>query len=657
MNSDIIEKSPLAMALFQHNRGLQANVSLQLLANSPLFAEITGISKQQLNHEAIQLLLTEFINQLNISIESKLPSTFFSPNTKKSYILTQWESNHNLHTIILTEENHNTSLQIPKDETDERIRTELTTRVQQKIINSIIEKDDISQIIQDIQTELSSIIDTKNFCVAFYNEKTDSFSAPYIQDKTDYLNTWPAKGSLTGKVIFNNKSILLTENNINEIIKNKTIPLIGAKATCWMGIPLRIEGKPIGAIVLQSYDGSVVYSKKDMQLMELIANHISIALKQKNNENQIKLLGKAVEQSPLSIVITNKHGEIEYVNPKFTEVTGYSYDEVIGENPRILKGEHNPTQIYRELWDTLTKGNEWFGELENKKKNGEYYWENISISPITDNNGTTTHYIGIKEDITDKKIMLMELLEAKSRAEESDHLKSAFLANMSHEIKTPLNGIIGFALMLSNKNLDQDKVKEYAQTITLSSNRLLDLMNNIIDISKIESNNMKVNYTLFSANKLVSDIAFSFSIIAQKKSLHIFTQFPDTINDTLIYSDESKVTQVISNLIDNAIKFTSSGHIEIGFNTTANEIEFHIKDTGIGIKKAEMSHVFDRFYQSDNSYTRDHDGAGLGLSICKGITDLLYGSIRLKSIAGKGTTFYVSLPLNTNQEPNISNNK
>ncbi|HKJ41833.1 MAG TPA: PAS domain S-box protein, partial [Sunxiuqinia sp.] len=201
---------------------------------------------------------------------------------------------------------------------------------------------------------------------------------------------------------------------------------------------------------------------------------------QKRAEEKVNLLSKAIEQGPASIMITDATGQIEYVNPKFTETTGYGYHEIIGQSPNILNsGEHSPV-FYQQLWDTIKSGKDWAGEIRNKRKDGEIYWESELISPIVDQEGNITNFISIREDITEQKRMIKEVLLAKEKAEEAERLKSAFVANMSHEIRTPLNAILGFTTMItSNKKLTPEAYQRYSYIINKSAEGLLQIINDI----------------------------------------------------------------------------------------------------------------------------------------------------------------------------------
>ncbi len=249
---------------------------------------------------------------------------------------------------------------------------------------------------------------------------------------------------------------------------------------------------------------------------------------------------------------------------------------------------------------------------------------------------------GIVQDITEIKKAQQQLLKAKERAEESDRLKTAFLQNMSHEIRTPLNGMIGFTRLLNDDSITIEEAKEYAQFIESSGNRLLELINNIIDLSKIESGNILMNENTISISKLINEVYFQQSHIANDKHILLNRILPDS--EYIINADSLKIHQVLSNLVSNAIKFTQIGSVEFGYNVIENEVIFFVKDTGIGISSEYHDKIFDRFYQVDSSLSRGFEGSGLGLSICKGLVDLLNGKIWLESELDYGSTFYFSIP-------------
>ncbi len=365
-------------------------------------------------------------------------------------------------------------------------------------------------------------------------------------------------------------------------------------------------------------------------------------------EDELKLVNRSVEQSPVSIVVTNSEGIIEYVNSAFSKVTGYLPEEVKGKNPRILKSGEQPEWVYKNLWNTILAGKEWIGELMNKKKSGELYWANVSISPVLNSRGEITHFVSAREDITEKKKMIEDLVAAKEKAEESDRLKSAFLANMSHEIRTPMNGILGFANLLKEPKLTVEEKENFVNIIESSGQRMLATINDLIDISKIESGMIEVEYSKVNIHEEMLLLYNFFEPEAFKKGLKFFYRYENTHTDTVIFSDKLKLNAIMTNLIKNALKYTLNGSVEFGFRLENETVLFFIRDTGIGIDKNRQDAVFERFVQADNSISRGFEGSGLGLSISKAYVEMLKGRIWVESVKGKGSDFYFVLPCRAN---------
>ncbi|MFA6572074.1 MAG: ATP-binding protein, partial [Bacteroidota bacterium] len=243
----------------------------------------------------------------------------------------------------------------------------------------------------------------------------------------------------------------------------------------------------------------------------------------------------------------------------------------------------------------------------------------------------------------EKEKRASELIIAKEHAEESDKLKTAFLQNMSHEIRTPLNGIIGFSGLLNGKDLSKDDIKDFTSMISQSGQRLIEIVNNVLDISKIQTGQVKIEQKPIVINSIFSDLFTFFSHLAEAKNISLnYHNLDDKLRT--IYSDETKLHQILTNLINNAVKFTKSGSIDFGYEIKGNVIELYVKDTGIGIPPEFYDRIFDRFTQADLSITRGYEGAGLGLAICKGLVELLGGRIWLESEINKGTTFFFTLP-------------
>ncbi len=375
-------------------------------------------------------------------------------------------------------------------------------------------------------------------------------------------------------------------------------------------------------------------------------------------EEELKVLSRAVEQNPTSIMITDTKANIRYVNPKFTELTGYRAEEVLGKNPSILKSGHTSKLEYELMWKTITSGNEWKGEFENRKKNGELYTESALISPIFDNDGKTSYFVAVKEDVTEKNKMLSDLIAAKEsaeaaekdlilakeKAEESDRLKTAFLHNISHEIRTPMNAIVGFSEFLNDPDLTPEKRKFFTGVIVQSSHQLLSIITNIINISTIESGQEKTNLKKVNINQICRHTYDHF--LPSSKELNIGFAFETGLPDEEAFttSDETKLFQVLSNLLENAFKFTTSGRVLFGYKAVKNDIEFFVQDTGIGIAADMHEEIFKRFRQVEFTAARQFGGSGLGLSISRAYVEMLGGKISVDSVPGKGSTFYFTIP-------------
>ena len=363
-------------------------------------------------------------------------------------------------------------------------------------------------------------------------------------------------------------------------------------------------------------------------------------------QKEIYTLGKAIEQGPSSIVITNAEGKIEFVNNKFTEMTLYHSEEVKGKNPRIFNPGRLPENEFVELWETLQDGATWEGEVMNRRKDHTYFWEEVSISAVKHPNGTISNYILIQNDISEKKRIMTDLIKAKEKAVESDRLKSAFLANMSHEIRTPLNSIIGFSELMSDPDFDITQQFHFSQIIYNSGNKLLSIISDIMDLSRIEAGEVQLNTRSLSVNQLMIDIQKEFSFKAIEKSIEFRLEEPGpNEEEVFIESDENKLRQILINLVDNAFKFTDTGSVEIGVKPSGDFVHFHVKDSGIGIPVQFQEKIFERFRQVESAFTRKHGGNGLGLAISKALVELLGGKIWMETEQTIGSTFYFSIPI------------
>lgn len=424
-----------------------------------------------------------------------------------------------------------------------RIRLEKIKNIVYQISTAVPITTNLSDLIKLIQNALGEIIDTRNFFVALYDENTNRFELPYHQDEYDRVKTFPAAKTLTAYVIKTAKPLLAKTDDLKRLSAQNEIELIGTIPRVWMGLPLKMDHKINGVLVVQSYTDENAYKPEDMELLEIVSTQIGMAIHRKIQEDKLQ------EQNEQ---LKNNLEQIKQIN------------------------------------------------------------QNLKI--------------------------------AKEKAEESDRLKSAFLANMSHEIRTPMNGIMGFLELMKRRNLSEDTKKEYIEIVNKSGERLMNTINDIIEVAKLEAGQVSVRKSPFSINLLLNDLIRFFEPEAKRKGLRIISQIPE--KDIIIESDKSKLNSVFTNLIKNAIKFSSSGNITVGLEVNNRALIIYVKDEGRGIPENKQKIIFNRFVQADFGFNKDYEGSGLGLSISKEYLQMLNADIRLESVPGKGSSFFVEFPLN-----------
>lgn len=507
-------------------------------------------------------------------------------------------------------------------------------------------------------------------------------------------------------------------------------------------------------------------------------------LQENKHRQRLRLLEEAIEQTPNAIVITDEDGTILYVNRAFCQTTGFSVEDAVGGNPRVLKSGMHDREFYRELWSVIRSGKTWSGNLTNRKKSGEIYYERAVISPVRDAGGRISHFVAVKQDITAHRLAEEELLESQRRlsvatrgtgigiwelelaggrltwdermfelydvdpagfknsmedwrncvpedilpsileqfygciegkndftiefpihrrdgsmrylagwavvtrddegrplrvtgvnfditdrkqselelagareaAEGANRAKTQFLANMSHEIRTPMTAILGFADILRS-SINEPGLVGHIETIRRNGNHLLELINDILDLSKIEAGKIEVDYRPGSVHDLVAEVSSLMSARAAEKGLFFNHEFVGDVPRT-ITTDPLRVRQILINLIGNAIKFTDEGGVRLlvryPADGEAHTLGFDVIDTGTGIKPEAVSALFKPFSQVDESHSRRFGGTGLGLAISRQLAAVLSGRLSLaESEPGVGSTFRLTLPLTAEDEADL----
>ncbi|HQS24820.1 MAG: hypothetical protein B7Y11_08575 [Sphingobacteriia bacterium 24-36-13] len=389
-------------------------------------------------------------------------------------------------------------------------------------------------------------------------------------------------------------------------------------------------------------------------------------------EEQVRKLSRAVEQIPLTVVITNLEGNIEYANPYTFHTTGYTQEELLGKNPKVLKSGETTLEEYQHLWGNITHGKEWKGIFHNRKKDGTYYWERATIGPIMNDDGVITHYIAIKEDITERKRIQDELkdlnlhleekikertldlenanvslINANKEAQEANKAKIDFLSKMSHELRTPMNSILGFGQLLQMGELTPVQEKG-VQHILDSGKHLLNLINEVLDISRIESGRISISVEPIEVYEVINEIKDSLLFSANQKNISLNTQLNNTV-PTYIRADRQRLKQVLINLTNNAIKYNNEGGevtTSVDIKQTSEDgytpIRISVTDTGWGIDEKDLERIFIPF-ERIGAEKSNVEGTGLGLAVVKQLVDLMGGKVGVKSAPGKGSTFWIEL--------------
>lgn len=399
-------------------------------------------------------------------------------------------------------------------------------------------------------------------------------------------------------------------------------------------------------VVIDRIQNKHYISGRDVTLQRIKDQELKDAL------NSVQEYKHALDQ--IAIVSTSdRQGNIISANDKFVEISGYSYSELIGQNHRIVNSGMHDKSFFEEIWKTITSGEPWRGEICNRKKNGELYWVDSLIVPYVDENNKPLWYFSIRYDITDKKAqenlakLNLELKKEKELAEQKTRLKERFLANMSHEIRTPMNSILGLSNLMEKVGTLNPKQMDYIKTIKLNSKNLLNIINDILDLSKIEEGKLELETSLIDIREIVTNTVKTLTLTAHKKKVDLISEIDSNL-PKLVLGDSTRLNQVILNLTNNAIKFTDEGSVTIRVvqkNKEADRINilFEIIDTGIGIDPSKVDKIFEPFTQEKTSTTRLYGGTGLGLTISNQIINAFGSQIEVKSKVGEGSVFFFEI--------------
>jgi PAS domain S-box-containing protein len=459
---------------------------------------------------------------------------------------------------------------------------------------------------------------------------------PLVPEHNDYCRT--------GKLVeFKEGLAQFSASELSPIVAHAIEKMIGLKKIHSIGIVK--DEILLAAIHFFSFSSK---NQIDSDFVELLVKQAGIILQKKIAENELKeseIRFKVLHNASFGGIAVHDKGLIVDCNQGMSTMTGYSLEELIGMDGLQLIAERDRPYVIQQI----VSGSEKTYEATGLRKNGTEYPMRLE--------GRNVPYRGKQirtvefRDITEQKKNEVELINAKERAEESDRLKSAFLANMSHEIRTPMNGILGFASLLKNQKLTEEEQQEYYSIIEKSGERMLNIINDLINISKVESGQMEISFSATNLNDQMEFLHNFFRLEAKQKGINFSIVSKLPAKQAVIYTDIEKIYAILTNLIKNALKFTSKGSIEFGCQQKGEFYEFNVTDSGIGISREKQKAVFERFVQAESYLTRRFEGAGLGLAISKAYVEMLGGEIWLTSKVGEGSTFFFTLPVSKGLHP------
>lgn len=419
--------------------------------------------------------------------------------------------------------------------------------------------------------------------------------------------------------------------------------LLGQGIVSMLVVPILKGGSFWGFAGFDDCHSERTWSKVEEEMLRMAASAMGNAYEQMRSEQALRKLSMAVQHSSAAIMITDAKGHIEYVNPKFTQVTGYESHEAVGKPPSFLKSGATPTETYRILWETITTGKDWAGQLQNRKKNGDVFWEQIAIAPIQDGQGQITHFVAIKEDITQQKQVEQRILDGLREALNLSQLKNNFVSLVSHEFRTPLGAILSATELLEDchDKFSPEKRSLYFQMVKHEVRRLTMMMEDFMAMGKLDSGRMQCT------PKAINPYQFCRKTVEE---VNLFFKDRPPIN----LEEHGKVTQVnvavqvlhhiLTNLLMNAHKYSpKTSEVRLVVRCDEGTLAMEVHDQGIGIPAENLPFIFDAFYRGTN--VSNIKGTGVGLYVLKKCVDLCGGEVSVRSTVGKGSSFYVKLPV------------
>lgn len=519
--------------------------------------------------------------------------------------------------------------------------------VLRNIAGAAVRADNMTELLDQICRELMDIVDATNFFVALFNKTTGMMEAPFERDESDpVIRTWPQKKSLSGYVMEKGETVILSGDEIRHLHQTGVVDIIGTIPKIWIGVPLREEGEPVGAMVIQNYKSRQGYTMGAVKALEVVAHELSqyiIRMRiQEALHDREEQLSHLVEAAQDAIVMIDPSGKVVRWNKAATKIFGFTWDEVNGQSL------HNFI-VPEKARERMTKGFDHFkatgkGPMLNKvsvvtgiRKSGEEFPIELSLAPVHMKDGI--YAVGIMHDITDQVKAREKLEQALAEAQRANKVKDMFLANMSHEIRTPLNSIMGYTSLIADTLRDKipPEQQEFFQIIHQSGRRLMHTIHEMLDMSQIRAGTIQPNPEQCNLVQIIEQIIAEIEPTAKRKGLDL--SFKNRTRKAWVMADEYHISQAIQNVLDNAVKYTEKGGVTVTLRRTRRQLVLIVADTGIGIDPEYQKRMFEPFTQESEGFSKAYQGIGLGLALTRQYLDLNDVKLSVTSTPGQGTTF------------------
>ncbi len=509
----------------------------------------------------------------------------------------------------------------------------------------------LKEFVQFIQLELGRIIDTNNFYIAFINKEKHTINIPFISgEESD--EEFPAEKSMTAHLINTNKTILIYEEGLKKLLENNIIKLIGSSAKVWLGVPLRFNDEAIGAIVVQSYDNENAFKESDIELLEFVASHISLAIQRKKIHQETiiskQILRNVLDNIPINVFWKDTDSNFLGVNAISLEEMSLEHErEVIGKSDFDFYDKKDAEKYKADEEAIMLSGKPKLNYQETHIKNGEVSWYVSNKIPFFDENNQVIGLVGTSEDISERKRIQLEMEKLSGELKLQNETKNKFFSIISHDLINPIAGIIGFSELLKENSADlsPEKIKSFATIINKSANFTLALLHDLLEWSRVQIGSIEADKKDFNLSDLLTHNIAGANPLVSSKKIGLKANFPKNLS---VSADKKMISTITRNLLSNAIKFTLKG----GTITVSSKermingkkmIETTIADTGIGMSEEKVRNLFKIEHNYRSAGTDKEAGTGLGLVLCNEFIEINSGTIKVISQENVGSSFIFTL--------------